>query len=77
MSDQDLIAQFLATREPVRVPAGRKNYSRRAIKALAEGADYRFDEFRSDQKAGRFDLYGRRLKAIHVVDASGRKAVRS
>jgi hypothetical protein len=76
MSDQDLIAQFLATRGVERVPAGRKNYSRRAMKALAEGADYRLTQFRSDQRDGRYDFYGRRLKAEHVVDESGHRVVR-
>ena len=76
MSDQDLIDAFLAKREPTPVPVGRKNYSRRAMKALS-GADYRLDSLRSDQRAGRLDFYGRRLKAEHVVDESGHRTVRS
>lgn len=77
MSDQDLVAQFLAARAPVRLPVGRRGYSKRAMRALAEGTDYHFDRLRQDQAAGQRDVYGRRLKAEHVVDESGHRAVRS
>jgi len=76
-SDQDLVAQFLASRAPTRVPVGRRGYSNRAMKALAEGADYRLENLRADQRAGLRDFYGRRLKAEHVVDPSGHRTKRT
>ena len=63
MTNQELIAQFLQSHRPTRVPVGRRTYSRRAISALAEGPDFKLDVLRSDQAAGLIDSHGRKTEA--------------
>lgn len=62
MSTDQLVAQFLETNRVTRVRQGRRAFARRAISAIAEGPDFKLDQLRADQAAGRLDKFGRKIR---------------